>query len=107
MYAALDFPFAISSLGPHGGARVFILMNLGELAEEFARALIARIRRRERDLDNLVPTLIGPRIEHTLFPQPELLPVRRPLRNLQQRAAVNRRHLDAGTERRLPDSHWN
>jgi hypothetical protein len=42
MYAALDFAFAISDLGPHFGPWV-LRVNFSHLAQQFAGALIARV----------------------------------------------------------------
>src|ERR1019366_7034030 len=77
-------------------------MQLGQLAQQLARILVARIRRLYGHFHNLIPALIGARIQHALLPQPEALPLGSSLRNLEQRAAIDGGHLDLGPQRRLP-----
>src|SRR4051794_39275212 len=80
-------------------------MNLPQFAQQFPRALVARVRRLDGDLDDLVAALIGARVQDALVAQPEALPVFGALWNLEQRAAVDGRDFDLRPERRLPDGH--
>src|ERR1035437_4364781 len=102
MYAALDFTFAISDLGPHFGPWI-LRVKLGHLAQQFAGALVARFRCGDGDFDDLVAALVGAQVEHALLAQTEPLGVGGALRDLQQGTAVNRRHLDLGAQSRLPN----
>src|SRR5215472_2843281 len=98
MYAALDLAFRISDLTPHFSARVFVL-QFRQLFQQRACALVARVGRYQRDLDDLVAALAGaPRVRHPLFAKAELLAVDRALGNLQHGAAVDGRYLDLGAE---------
>src|ERR1035438_4863201 len=102
MYAALDFAFAISDLGPHCSARVFGV-KLGHLAQQFAGALVARFGCGDGDFHDLVAALVGAQVEHALLAQTESLGVGGALGDLQQGTAVNGGHLDFRAQRRLPD----
>src|ERR1017187_4865890 len=79
MYAALDFAFAISDLGPHPGARV-LGVKLGHLLQEFAGALVARVGCGDSHFDNLVAALGGA------------------LRNFQQGTAADGRDFNFGAQ---------
>jgi len=72
--SALDLALAISDLGPHSGARI-LRMELRQLAQQLARVLVARFRRLDGDLHNLVAALISARIQDALLAQPEALAV--------------------------------
>src|ERR1022692_2715244 len=102
MYAALDFTFAISDLRPHFGAWV-LGVKLGQFAQEFAGALVARVGCGDGDFDDLVAALVGALVEDALFAQTEALGVGGALRDLEQGAAVNRGNLDFGSQRGLPN----
>src|ERR1017187_439275 len=102
MYAALDFAFAISDLGPHPGARV-LGVKLGHLLQEFAGALVARVGCGDSHFDNLVAALVGALVEHALLAQTEALGVGGALRDLQQGTAADGRDFDLGAQRGLPD----
>src|ERR1035437_3789014 len=104
MYAALDFTFAISDLGPHFSAWV-LRVKLGHLAQQFAGALVARFGCGDGDFDDLVAALVGAQVEHALLAQSEALGVGGALRDLQQGTAVNGRHFDFRAQRRFPDRH--
>src|ERR1022692_3328827 len=102
MYAALDFAFAISNLGPHRGAWV-LRVKRREFAQDFLGAFVARFGCGDGDFDDLVAALVGALVEHTLFAQTEALGVGGALRDLEQGAAVNRGNLDFGSQRGLPN----
>src|ERR1035441_8227147 len=72
MYAALDFTFAISDLRPHFGAWV-LGVKLGQFAQEFAGALVARVGCGDGDFDDLVAALVGEVIQDAVFAQREAL----------------------------------
>src|ERR1041385_2679940 len=97
MYAALDFTRAISHLCPDFLARIFRI-ELRQFAQNFLSAFVVHLRRLNHDLHNLIAALVTPRVEYAAFPQPELLPVLRPLRHLQQRAPVDGGHFDLGAQ---------
>src|SRR4051812_11689510 len=78
-------------------------MQLAQLAQNLASALIPRLRRLDGHFYNLIAALSGTRICHTLFPHTELLPGFGSLRDLQLRPAIDRRDFDLGAQRRLPD----
>src|SRR5664279_4868435 len=102
MYAALDFTFAISDLGPHFGPWI-LRVKLGHLAQQFAGPLVARFGCGDGDFDDLVAALVGALVEDALFAQPEALRVGGALRDLEQGASVNRGDLDFSPQRGLPD----
>src|ERR1017187_4265125 len=101
MYAALDFAFAISDLGPHPGARV-LGVKLAHLLQEFAGALVARVGCGDSHFDNLVAALVGALVEHALLAQTEALGVGGALRDFQQGTAVDGRDFDFGAQGGLP-----
>src|SRR5712691_148359 len=103
MYAAFR-PLVILDLRPDIGARI-LRVQLGILAQQFLGALVVDHRGLDRHLHDLVASLAGARIRHALFTETELLPVARALGNLQQRAAVDGRHLDLGSQARFIDAH--
>jgi hypothetical protein len=61
-------------------------MKLRIFAQQFLGAFVLHHWREHLHIHDLVPALAGTRIEHTLFAQPEFLPVLRALRNLRQLA---------------------
>src|ERR1019366_3482671 len=81
MYAALDFAFAISNLGPHRGAWV-LRVKRREFAQDFLGALVARFGCGDGDFDNLVAALVGALVEHALLAQTEALGVGGALRDV-------------------------
>src|ERR1700731_2949530 len=78
-------------------------MELGHLLEQFPCALVAGFGCFDGNFHNLIATLVGPRVEDSLFTQPEALAVLSALRNFEQGAAVDGRHFDLGSERGFPD----
>ena len=73
-------------------------MKICHLAQEFARALVARRRRGDCDLHDLVAALIGALVEHAFLAQTEALGVGGALGNFQQGSPVHRRNFNLGTE---------
>jgi hypothetical protein len=61
-------------------------MKLRILAQQFLGAFVLNQRSKHLHIHDLVAALVGARIEHALFTQPEFLPVWRALRNLRQLA---------------------
>src|SRR5262252_1410584 len=100
MYAAFDLAFAISNLRPDLGAGIFG-MQFRQLAQDLPGALVLYVGRLDSNLHNLVSALIRARVQHSLFPQPELLAVLRALRHFEQRPAVDGRHFDLRAQPRF------
>src|ERR1017187_5882573 len=98
MYAALDFTLAISDLSPHFGAWV-LGVKLGQFAQEFAGALVARVGCGDGDFDDLVAALVGALVEYALLTQTEALRVGGALGDLEQGAAIDGGDLDLGSQR--------
>src|SRR5690348_12248554 len=95
-----------SDLCPHFSPRIF-RMHFPELPEQFARALVPRIGRFDRDLDDLVAVLPRPRVENALLAHTEALSILCALRNLELRAPVDGRHFDLRPERGFPHCNGN
>src|ERR1700680_3449722 len=86
---------------PQLGAWIFRI-QFCQFAEQFFRPLVARHGHGHGDLDDLIPARALLRCRrNALFPQAQLLPGLRSRRNLQQRPAVNRGHLNLCPQCRL------
>src|SRR5271165_2762830 len=83
-------------------------VQLGQLAEQFFRALVARHGDRDRDLDDRIAAdVFFRRRRHAFFPQAKLLPGLGAGRNLQQGAAIDGRYFDLRAQRSFCRAHRN
>src|SRR6267378_4410295 len=85
-------------------------IELRQFPQQFFRFFVVRHRHGNFHFDNLVPALsILSRRRYTFLAQPQLLPRLRSRRNLQRAAAIDGRHFDLRSERRLHrrDRHGN
>src|SRR5579863_9391896 len=102
----LALPRSHLHLAPQLRAWVFRI-QLGQFAQQFLGALVARHGDSHGNLDDFIPArafFCGRR--HAFFPQPQLLAGLRPLRDFQQRPAVDGGHLNLRAQGRFGGTDW-